>query len=66
MFKAPEKRPVNPELNAPFLKGTSNSRAPFFGMPLTRAEKMKMVVNGAPDGRSGWPIVRQEDPKRVH
>jgi len=50
---------VNPILEIPFTRGTSVYRSPFFGMNLTRGEKMKSVMLGMPDGASRYPIRRE-------
>ena len=52
-------RQANPLLSISFYRGTGASRAPFFGVDISMAEKVKTVQAGVPDGRSGWPILRE-------
>lgn len=50
---------VNPDLYVNFVRGTGVSRAPFFGIDIHPIEKVVAVQNGAPDGRSGIVISRE-------
>lgn len=50
----------NEKLGTAFRRAAVVKRSPFFGIPMSRPEKAVLVQGGVLDGRSGWPIVREE------
>jgi hypothetical protein len=52
-------KPVNEALSVQFARGTVVSRSPYYGMDLPGIVKVKAVQDGAPDGRAGSAISRE-------